>query len=117
MRCAVIRQVRNGVFVVCGMQLIEDQLQFVGAAEVQVVAQHLFEEQAARQRTVEDLRPRELDLLHQGRRINNCRSTDASSVRPVRAMTRIWAHGRGVRATADSHRIPTVIDAPVLKTS
>jgi hypothetical protein len=44
---------------------VEDELQVLGTAQVQVVAEHLLEEQSAGEGAVEDLRPRELRLLEE----------------------------------------------------
>lgn len=47
-------------------------------------------------------------------RINNCRSMDASSVRPNSTDGHVSPHGRGIHATVASRKIPTVIHAPPL---
>ena len=43
---------------------VKDQLHVFGASEINVVAQHLLEEQPARERTIKDLRAGELGLLN-----------------------------------------------------
>ena len=49
-----------------------------------------------------------------GRRINTCRSTDASSVRPDSTVGHVLPHGRGVHATVGVRQIPAVIHATPL---
>jgi hypothetical protein len=83
---------------------IEDQAHFLGATEIEVLADHLFEEQAAMHGPIEHLGQRELGLQD--------RDIIAIAGGPISTGERMWkqALDNGILSCADPARLQQICD-------